>query len=522
MSLWKSDIEGGLNYKGTWNANTNSPALASGVGTVNDFYVVGTSGSTALDGINSWAVGDWALFNGTAWSKVPNAATVSSVAGKTGAVTLDKADITDFTETDYVHVSGDETVAGVKTFSSFPATPSSAPTTNYQTANKKYVNDQDTIIAGTVTTVSNNLATEVTNRGNADTTLQGNIDIVSAAISAEAGTRSAADIALQSNINAKQDTITGAATTITGSNLTASRALEANASGKVAVSAVTSTELGYLSGVTSAIQTQLGIKQNAITGAATTIVSSDLTASRAMASDASGKVAISAVTLTELERLSGITSTAVGISDTQTLTNKKFGGVSDYSSFDADGTYVATGAATTYDDLPPIPIINARTGVTAPSLATFIGTIEMYQFKINDFVYGSYELAHTYKEGSDITIHMHWATGGTDVNTRGVKWQLEYSIVNAIFFTSPFNTSFPATTTVSGDTTIPANSNSLCHIVSSIGTISGTGLKIGAYIVWKLTRIASASTAPTANPFGLSLGMHIEQDTIGSRQIASK
>ena len=55
----------------------------------------------------------------------------------------------------------------------------------------------------------------------------------------------------------KQTTITGAATTITSNNLTANRALISNGSGKVAISAVTSTELGYLDGVTSAIQTQL-------------------------------------------------------------------------------------------------------------------------------------------------------------------------------------------------------------------------------------------------------------------------
>lgn len=58
-------------------------------------------------------------------------------------------------------------------------------------------------------------------------------------------------------IAGKQATITGAATTITSSNLTASRAVISNASGKVAVSAVTDTELGYVSGVTSAIQTQI-------------------------------------------------------------------------------------------------------------------------------------------------------------------------------------------------------------------------------------------------------------------------
>ena len=63
-------------------------------------------------------------------------------------------------------------------------------------------------------------------------------------------------LATKSGLDTKQEIITGAATTITDSNLTASRALVSNASGKVGVSAVTSTELGYLDGVTSAIQTQ--------------------------------------------------------------------------------------------------------------------------------------------------------------------------------------------------------------------------------------------------------------------------
>lgn len=61
----------------------------------------------------------------------------------------------------------------------------------------------------------------------------------------------------------KQNTITGGATTITSSNLTASRVLVSNSSGKVAVSSITSAELGYLDGVTSGIQTQINsIKYN--------------------------------------------------------------------------------------------------------------------------------------------------------------------------------------------------------------------------------------------------------------------
>lgn len=59
----------------------------------------------------------------------------------------------------------------------------------------------------------------------------------------------------------KQDNVTGAATSILSQDLTASRAVVSDSSGKVAVSNVTTTELGYLSGVTSAVQEQIDSKQ---------------------------------------------------------------------------------------------------------------------------------------------------------------------------------------------------------------------------------------------------------------------
>ena len=65
--------------------------------------------------------------------------------------------------------------------------------------------------------------------------------------------------------------INGGASTIKTSNLTASRALVSNGSGKVAVSAVTSTELGYLDGVTSAVQTQIDTKSKYYTAEITTV-----------------------------------------------------------------------------------------------------------------------------------------------------------------------------------------------------------------------------------------------------------
>lgn len=76
---------------------------------------------------------------------------------------------------------------------------------------------------------------------------------------------------IQTQLNAKQATISGGASTITSSNLTANRALISNSSGKVAVSAVTSTELGYLDGVTSSIQTQLNSLASRISALESTI-----------------------------------------------------------------------------------------------------------------------------------------------------------------------------------------------------------------------------------------------------------
>ena len=60
---------GALNYKGTWDASSNTPTLVSSVGTKGDYYVVSVAGNTNLNGTTLWGVGDMAIFNGAAWQK---------------------------------------------------------------------------------------------------------------------------------------------------------------------------------------------------------------------------------------------------------------------------------------------------------------------------------------------------------------------------------------------------------------------------------------------------------------------
>ena len=57
---------------------------------------------------------------------------------------LIKSTLKTYFDTLYLALTNDQIVAGIKTFSSFPVTPSSAPTTEYQVANKKYVDDSNT------------------------------------------------------------------------------------------------------------------------------------------------------------------------------------------------------------------------------------------------------------------------------------------------------------------------------------------------------------------------------------------
>jgi len=98
---WVDQLPSGLTYKGTWNAATNIPALASGVGTQGDYYIVSHDGTTNLDGFNSWEIGDWCVFNGTVWQEIDNqnifsgSGTANTMTKWTGATSLGDSTLTD-------------------------------------------------------------------------------------------------------------------------------------------------------------------------------------------------------------------------------------------------------------------------------------------------------------------------------------------------------------------------------------------------------------------------------------------
>jgi len=92
-SATTASFTGGLSYQGSWNASTNTPTLTSSVGVNGYYYIVSVAGSTNLNGITDWQVGDWAIFNGTVWQKIDQTNLVSSVNGQTGVVSIAYADL---------------------------------------------------------------------------------------------------------------------------------------------------------------------------------------------------------------------------------------------------------------------------------------------------------------------------------------------------------------------------------------------------------------------------------------------
>jgi hypothetical protein len=222
-------VSGTVNYKGTWNASTNTPTLNNppASSTKGDYYVVSTAGTQFSI---SFAVGDWIISNGTAWEKVDLTDAVSSVFGRTGAVVG--------ASTDYSSVGLTNTAIGASSpstgaFTTVTASSTIAATGAVTGSNLSGTNtgDQTITLTGGVTgsgtgsfaatVVTNaNLTGDVTSVGNA-TTLT-NAPVIAKVLTgyvSGAGTVAATDSILQAiqKLNGNDATnanLTGAVTSV--------------------------------------------------------------------------------------------------------------------------------------------------------------------------------------------------------------------------------------------------------------------------------------------------------------------
>lgn len=180
-----------------------------------------------------------------------------------------------------------------------------------------------------------------------------------------------------------------------------------------------------------------------------------------------------------------------------------------------DKTVVLT--ETVWQDID-FPIVIRTTGANIPRISTIRGNLTCPQWSVNDYlVFEAHEMIHSWKEGSTCYWHVHITTAVQDATNRYINWEIEYNYANLSSTWQAANI-----TQSSGDYLIPANTAADTHLLVPIYAFAFTTGKIGAHVKVRLKRIASTGTAPSVDPFCEMLQMHIEVDTLGSRQIGIK
>ena len=189
-----------------------------------------------------------------------------------------------------------------------------------------------------------------------------------------------------------------------------------------------------------------------------------------------------------------------------------------YSAFESDGTLEFNGTATVFRDINLAGAIFQQPAADLPDIDEFVDEggadtgVPTYAFAVGEKVAGSFEMQHDYKEGSDITFHIHWQGIAAPSGIDYVRWQLSYTIAKA-------GETLDAVTTVSGEGAIGTQ---YVFVTTDIATISDATIDIGDQFLFVLERIASVGATYSGDALTATLGIHYECDTHGSRLIGTK
>jgi hypothetical protein len=193
---------------------------------------------------------------------------------------------------------------------------------------------------------------------------------------------------------------------------------------------------------------------------------------------------------------------------------RSFGGETDKSTFETDGTLHFENGATVWKDIKFPMAPPKTTGAGNPTLVTFNGNQRGYSFAVNDsHDFNPEEIDHDGKVGSTATWHVHFLSRSNDGTDRYVKWEIEYSV-------EPSEGVLPAPTTISAEMLIPAGTAANTVQRLNIDTFVVPNI---ARLVWaRVKRVAASGSAPSVDPVLGALHFHYELDTVGSREILTK
>lgn len=219
----------------------------------------------------------------------------------------------------------------------------------------------------------------------------------------------------------------------------------------------------------------------------------------------------------------------LGTDDSPTFAGGHFGGVANYTEFEADGTLVMHGDATVWDDLLVPATMTKMGGTKDPGFAVFKTNgsgsqgVFLYWFDAvtEEELYFAVQLPHSWA-GTPITPHVHWVPSiASDENPSGqtVRWGLEYTWIN---IDGTFaNTSIVYAKSASGLTTAGKH---LMTLFSAITPGAGTQDGISSMLICRIFRDATSVADDTYEHDAglLEIDFHYEKNTIGSRAAGTK
>jgi hypothetical protein len=194
-----------------------------------------------------------------------------------------------------------------------------------------------------------------------------------------------------------------------------------------------------------------------------------------------------------------------------------------YTKITTDGSLSYVGDATRWDDLKvPVNSIRVKNIDIDPAVwKDFIGETALLAFEDRNAssersVTFTVQMPHGWKEGSDIMPHVHWSAEVAPVGER-VYWALEYTWINV-------GGNFPATTTIKSNSVATPNGTSISayeHVITPLGTISGSGNTLSSMIVCRLYRNSSDNSNDTfigEDAMLLEIDFHYQIDSDGSHE----
>ncbi len=189
-----------------------------------------------------------------------------------------------------------------------------------------------------------------------------------------------------------------------------------------------------------------------------------------------------------------------------------------FTEIEPDGSLEFNGDATVWND------INIGAGTLSgppglqPGVVNFVDNlgadtgIATFGLAVGEGLSGALEIPHSYKNGSDIFFHVHWQGIAAPTGIDNVKFQLTYTV-------GVFEETLVPATVVTLETAFDTQYESKR---SDFATITGTNFNFEGQFLFTIERVVAAGDAYAGEALLQTVGVHFEEDTVGSREIASK